>query len=56
MVDGEIVQKKMRALNMLGDPYSDAEIAAAPSVVEGKNEMDAVIAYLQSLGLTRSGR
>ncbi len=56
MVDGEIVQKKMRALNMLGDPYSDEDIAAAPSVVEGKNEMDAVIAYLQSLGLTRSGR
>jgi len=56
MVDGEIVQKKMRALDMLGDPYSDEDIAAAPSVVEGKNEMDAVIAYLQSLGLTRSGR
>ena len=56
MVDGEIVQRKMRALNMLGDPYSDEDIAAAPSVVEGKNEMDAVIAYLQSLGLTRSGR
>jgi cytochrome c oxidase cbb3-type subunit 2 len=56
MVDGEIVQKKMRALNMLGDPYSDEEIAAAPSVVEGKNEMDAVIAYLQSLGHARSGR
>ena len=56
MVDGEVVQKKMRALDMLGDPYSDEDIAAAPSVVEGKNEMDAVIAYLQSLGLTRSGR
>ena len=56
MVDGEIVQKKMRSLNMLGDPYSEEDIAAAPSVVEGKNEMDAVIAYLQSLGLTRSGR
>ena len=56
MVDGEILQRKMRALNALGDPYSDEDIAAAPSVVEGKNEMDAVIAYLQSLGLTRSGR
>ena len=56
MVDGEVVQKKMRSLNMLGDPYSEEDIAAAPSVVEGKNEMDAVIAYLQSLGLTRSGR
>ena len=56
MVDGEIVQKKMRVLNMLGDPYSDEDIAAAPSVVEGKNEMDAIIAYLQSLGHARSGR
>jgi len=56
MVDGELVQKKMRALNTLGDPYSDEDIAAAPSVVAGKNEMDAVIAYLQSLGHARSGR
>ncbi|HEY5774846.1 MAG TPA: cytochrome-c oxidase, cbb3-type subunit II [Xanthomonadales bacterium] len=56
MVDGELVQKKMRALNALGDPYSEEDIAAAPSVVEGKNEMDAVIAYLQSLGHARSGR
>ena len=56
MVDGEIVQKKMRSLNMLGDPYSEEDIAAAPSVVAGKTEMDAVIAYLQSLGHARSGR
>lgn len=56
MVDGDLVQRKMRALNMLGDPYSDEDIAAAPLVVEGKNEMDAVVAYLQSLGHARSGR
>ena len=56
MVDGELVQRKMRALNTLGDPYSEEDIAAAPSVVAGKNEMDAVIAYLQSLGHARSGR
>jgi cytochrome c oxidase cbb3-type subunit 2 len=56
MVDGDLVQRKMRALDMLGDPYSEEDIAAAPSVVEGKNEMDAVIAYLQSLGHARSGR
>jgi len=56
MVDGELVQKKMRALNALGDPYSDADIAAAPSVVEGKNELDALVAYLQGLGRPRSGR
>jgi len=40
----------MRALKRIGDPYSDAEIAAAPSAVEGKTELDAVVAYLQSLG------
>jgi cytochrome c oxidase cbb3-type subunit II len=56
MVDGGIVQKKMRALNALGDPYSDEDIAAAPSVVEGKNDLDAVVAYLQGLGRARSGR
>ena len=55
-VDGALVQKKMRILNTLGDPYSDEDIAAAPSVVEGKNELDAVVAYLQSLGHSRSGR
>lgn len=55
-VDGVLVQKKMRALNTLGDPYSEEEIAAAPSVVAGKNDMDALVAYLQSLGHARSGR
>ena len=49
-VDGATVQSHMRALKRLGDPYTDAEIAAAPSAVEGKTEMDAVVAYLQGLG------
>ena len=49
-VDGETVQSHMRALKRLGDPYSDAEIAAAPAAVDGKTEMDAVVAYLQGLG------
>ena len=52
----KLVQKKLRALQTLGDPYSDEDIAAAPAAVEGKTEMDAVIAYLQGLGLARSGR
>jgi len=55
-VDGALLQKKMRILNTLGDPYSDEDIAAAPSVVAGKNELDAVVAYLQGLGHARSGR
>ena len=40
----------MRALQRLGDPYSEEEIAAAPAAVEGKTEVDAVVAYLQGLG------
>jgi len=32
-------------------PYSDAEVAGAAKTVEGKTEMDALIAYLQGLGL-----
>ncbi|MCP4046702.1 MAG: cytochrome-c oxidase, cbb3-type subunit II [Gammaproteobacteria bacterium] len=55
-VSGELIQKKMRKLRMLGDPYSDEDIAAAASAVEGKNDLDAVIAYLQGLGHARSGR
>ena len=49
-LDGDTVQSHMRALKRLGDPYSDAEIAAAPGAVDGKTEMDAVVAYLQGLG------
>ena len=49
-VDGDAVQSHMRALKRLGDPYTDAEIAAAPAAVDGKTEMDAVVAYLQGLG------
>jgi cytochrome c oxidase cbb3-type subunit 2 len=49
-VDGQRIATHMRALQRLGDPYSDAEIAAAPADVDGKTELDAVVAYLQALG------
>lgn len=55
-IDGASVQKRMRALQRLGDPYTDAAIDGAPAAVEGKTEMDALIAYLQGLGHARSGR
>ena len=45
------IQYKMQALRKLGSPYSDAEIEAAPAMLEGKTEMDAMIAYLQGLGV-----
>jgi cytochrome c oxidase cbb3-type subunit 2 len=47
------VQAGMRALRAIGDPYSDADIEAAPAALEGKTEMDALIAYLQQLGKFR---
>ncbi len=49
-VDGAQVQANMRALKRLGDPYTDADIKDAPAAVEGKTELDAVVAYLQGLG------
>jgi len=49
-LDASTIQARMRALRMLGHPYSDEEIAAAPAALEGKTEMDAMIAYLQGLG------
>ena len=49
-VDGALVKKKMQALQTLGDPYTKAEIDGAVEAVQGKNELDAVVAYLQGLG------
>ena len=40
----------MEALRKLGEPYTDADIAGAAAAVEGKSELDALIAYLQGLG------
>ena len=45
------IQANMRALQRLGDPYMDADIAAAPAQLEGLKEVDAVVAYLQMLGV-----
>jgi cytochrome c oxidase cbb3-type subunit 2 len=50
-IDGPDVQARMRVLRRLGDPYSDAEIAAAWGAVKGKTELDAIVAYLQGLGV-----
>jgi len=52
-LDAGQIQANMRALQIIGDPYTDKEIADAPAVVEGKTEMDALIAYLQQLGKFR---
>jgi cytochrome c oxidase cbb3-type subunit II len=49
-VDGGLVARKMGVLRMEGVPYTDADIAGAAAAVEGKTELDALIAYLQGLG------
>jgi len=41
---------KMSALRKVGVPYTDQEIAEAPKALEGKTELEAVVAYLQGLG------
>ncbi len=48
--DAANIQAKMRTLNIVGHGYSDADIEGAPAMLEGKTEMDAMIAYLQVLG------
>ena len=44
------IEAKMRALRVVGLPYTDEEIKGAPAELKGKSEMDALIAYLQVLG------
>jgi cytochrome c oxidase cbb3-type subunit 2 len=45
------IVSRMRALKRVGDPYTEEEIAAAPAALAGKTEQDALIAYLQELGV-----
>jgi cytochrome c oxidase cbb3-type subunit 2 len=55
-IDPELITRKLGVLKFLGDPYTDEQIAQAAADVEGKTEMDALIAYLQELGLNRRSR
>jgi cytochrome c oxidase cbb3-type subunit 2 len=50
-VDPADMAPKLNALRRLGVPYSDAEVAAAGEAVKGKTELEALIAYLQGMGV-----
>ena len=50
-VEGDNVQRRMEVLRQLGVPYTDEQIAAAPEALVGKTEEDAIVAYLQGLGV-----
>jgi cytochrome c oxidase cbb3-type subunit 2 len=56
VVDGQTLQKHMRALQRIGDPYTDEQIEAAAEEVAGRTEMEALIAYLQGLGTEWTGQ
>jgi cytochrome c oxidase cbb3-type subunit 2 len=49
--DADSIATRMKALRGVGVPYTDAQITAAPAELKGKTEQDALVAYLQSLGL-----
>lgn len=49
-IDPNIMAKKLTVLRRLGVPYTDDDIANVAAQIEGKTEMDAMIAYLQQLG------
>ena len=53
LIDPDLLTRKLQVLQTLGDPYSDEQIASAAADVADKTEMDALIAYLQGLGLNR---
>ena len=50
ILDGELTPKKLEIFRDFGVPYTDEDIAGAKDAVKGKTEMEALIAYLQSLG------
>ena len=55
-VDHTTIAAHMKGLRKVGVPYTDEQIAGAEAEVKGKTEMEAVIAYLQSLGLALANK
>lgn len=55
-IDGSKTPAKLKALQTLGVPYSDEDIASAAAETDGVKEIDALVAYLQHLGTVVTGR
>ncbi len=53
-LNGEKLVQHMQALVKIGVPYTDEQLAAAPTEVAGKTELDALVAYLQGLGVRQA--
>ena len=56
VVNEERTGAKMKALRLVGVPYTDSDISGAAAAVDGKTEMEALIAYLQVLGISSRQR
>jgi len=56
VLDGKYTARKMEVLRDLGVPYTDQDIAGAADAVKGQTELDAVVAYLQGLGLVMKNK
>ena len=50
-LDNYDIVSRMKALKRIGDPYTEEDIKNAPAELVGKTEQDALIAYLQGLGI-----
>jgi len=55
-LDPQAIVPKLQALKRLGDPYTDTDIQAAPAQLQGKTEQDALVAYLQGMGVQIKAR
>ncbi len=51
IIDYKQIQKNMIAMTKVGVPYRDSDVLDAKDNLKGKTEMDAMVAYLQSLGI-----
>jgi len=54
-IDAHLTSMKLELMRKLGVPYSREEIAKASADVQDKSEMDALVAYLQGLGVASKG-
>jgi cytochrome c oxidase cbb3-type subunit 2 len=52
-IEPESMAPRMKALRIVGVPYTDAEIAKAGEDVKGRTEIDALVAYLQVMGTAK---
>jgi cytochrome c oxidase cbb3-type subunit 2 len=55
-LDADSIVLHLKALKRLGDPYSDEQILNARKELAGKTELDALVAYLQGMGIQIKSR